>query len=132
MSLTVVAPELLPPQVKLLVLFGSRANGTAHAYSDWDVGYLGPEILSLADLAIYGQVAKALGIPGDRLDLVNLQRCSPLLTYVVAREGKLIFEAEPELFVNFQTRAWKRYADAAKFRYWQRQYIQIRLEEWRS
>ena len=124
-------PECLPDSVQLLVLFGSRARGNFHAYSDWDVGYIGPVVQAWTDLAIYGNVADALGIPGDRLDLVNLKRCSPLLGYVIAREGQVIFERQPGIFTDFQRKAWKQYADTTKFRYLQRVYIRSKLEEWR-
>ncbi|GAB4213993.1 MAG: hypothetical protein OHK0012_11170 [Synechococcales cyanobacterium] len=121
-------PEHLPDSVRMLVLFGSRASGKTHAQSDWDIGYLGNPITSWEDLALYGQVADALGIPADRLDLVDLQRCSPLLGYGVARDGKLIFEAEPGLFRQFQSRAWRIYADTEKFRVLQKQCLDDRLK----
>ena len=45
-----------------------------------------------------------------------LDRCSPLLGFHVARDGKLIYEKNSGDFVKFQMKAWKIYADTAKFR----------------
>jgi hypothetical protein len=122
-------PECLPEAVRVLVLFGSRARGKTHGNRDWDVGYLGNPITDWDDLALYEKVADALGIPADDLDLVDLQRCSPLVGYGVAREGRVIFEAEPGLFRQFQSRAWRVYADTESFRNLQEESFKKRLKE---
>src|SRR3972149_1487614 len=54
--------------LELLVLFGSRARGDAHAASDWDFGYLATPT---ADIT--GLLAALVEIAGtDRVDLVDL------------------------------------------------------------
>lgn len=118
------------PDLKLLVLFGSRAKGRETHQSDWDLGIL----LKKNDrspnewFSLYHQLAEVLGINSDRVDLVNLQQCSPVLGYVIAREGQILYEAEPNLFLNFQLKAWKVYANTAWLRRYQQQYIQQGLE----
>ena len=123
-----VAQEI--PSLRLLVLFGSRAKQKATEKSDWDLAILTHESStnSWEELALYEKLGHILQVSSDRVDLVNLNHCSPLLGYIVAREGKLLYETEPELFLKFQLKAWKIYADTAKFRYAQEDYIHRSLE----
>jgi predicted nucleotidyltransferase len=118
------------PTLKLLVLFGSQARGTATEQSDWDVAIqCEPVLTGWEQLAFDQPVATSLGISSDRLDLVNLPHCSPLLGYAIARDGQLLYEAEPGLFRRFQLKAWKTYADTAKLRHYQTKYIQHTLAQ---
>jgi predicted nucleotidyltransferase len=116
--MTAVDPELLRaieratagvPGLRLFVLHGSRARGDAHAASDWDFAYeaetsFDPDAL-LASLA---DVLKA-----DRLDLVDLDRAGALLRHRVARDGVLVVERAPGLFVRFRLKAIATWCDLA-------------------
>jgi predicted nucleotidyltransferase len=98
---------ILPPQVRLLVLFGSRVRGTARARSDWDLGVL----LQVADLPPEGReglwvqlipcLAQALRVPREAIDLVDLDICPPLLAGLAA-QGKPLYEEVPGIFDCFQ------------------------------
>lgn len=91
----------------LLVLFGSRARGDASALSDWDFGFLSDG--SPDPLAIMAELA---GVVGDRLDLADLARASGLLRYRAARDGVLVYEAEPGIFDRFRFEAARFWYDA--------------------
>lgn len=67
-------------------------------------------------------------INSDIIDVVELNKCSPLLGFHVARDGQLIYEKSSGDFVNFQMKAWKVYADTAKFRKSQRKSIELWLK----
>jgi len=54
--------------------------------------------------------------PGEYLDLVLLNRASPLLQFQVALHGAVLFEAAPGVFHAFQVLASKRHADIAHLR----------------
>jgi predicted nucleotidyltransferase len=83
--------------LRLLVLHGSRAAGTAHERSDWDFGYeAGPDCDIIGLSAALG---RALGT--DDVDLVDLQRASGLLRYRVARESILLFQHAPHSYEKF-------------------------------
>lgn len=126
--------QLIPevPRLRLLVVFGSRAKDTYSAQSDWDLAIaLDPE-QPQNWLVLPQTLAGILQIPSDRLDLVDLNHCSPVLGYVIAREGQLLYEAEPGLFLNFQLKAWKHYADTAYLRRYQEDYIRQTLEQLQS
>jgi predicted nucleotidyltransferase len=64
---TLVEAARATPGLELLLLFGSRARGDAHAASDWDFGYIAsPEVDSPGLLA---RIVEAVG--SDRVDLVR-------------------------------------------------------------
>jgi predicted nucleotidyltransferase len=76
------------PGLELLVLFGSRARGDAHAASDWDFGYLAAPATD-----IIGLLAALVEITGsDRVDLVDLARASGVLRFRAARDGQMLHE----------------------------------------
>ncbi|MGD1804010.1 type VII toxin-antitoxin system MntA family adenylyltransferase antitoxin [Dapis sp. BLCC M126] len=129
-------PEKIP-YLKMLVLFGSRARGDTHAKSDWDFAALYDEEIRkkmMGDNAFaWFEVPTGLGnifqINSDIIDVVELNKSSPLLGFHVARDGKLIYEKNSGDFVNFQMKAWKVYADTAKFRKSQRNSIELWLQK---
>jgi predicted nucleotidyltransferase len=130
-------PEKIP-YLKMLVLFGSRARGDIHANSDWDFAALYDEKLreesckhsgfSWFEVSIL--LGQAFDLNSDKIDVVELNHCTPLLGYYVARDGKLLYEKQPGEFINFQRQAWKIYADTTKFRKAQRQSIELWLQKW--
>jgi len=79
------------PELRLLLLFGSRARGDASTSSDWDFGYLAKEGFDPDELL--ADLIERLN--SERLDLVDLQRANGLLRYRAAAEGKLLYEATP-------------------------------------
>ncbi|NER50364.1 MAG: nucleotidyltransferase domain-containing protein [Symploca sp. SIO1A3] len=128
-------PEKIP-YLKMLVLFGSRATGKTHANSDWDFAALYDEQLrdescrGFGWFEVPGLVGEIFNINSDKIDMVELNRGTPLLNYHVARDGKLLYEKEPGEFLNFQRQAWKTYADTAKFRKAQQRSIELWLQRW--
>lgn len=112
------------PDLQLVVLFGSVAKGRAGARSDLDLAVQcdGP-----ADVdTLYLAIAPRLGT--DRLDLVDLRRVGPLLSFQVARTGQLLFERNPGTFRQFQSLASRRYCDTEKLRRTQKRAIRVFLE----
>lgn len=100
----------------LVVLFGSRARGTASPRSDADIAVLADHSLGLGEKTeIAEEMAREFGISEDSIDIVDLWNASPLLQYQVAEQGKLIRGTAHD-FVRFRVLAWKRYLDTAKFR----------------
>ena len=104
--------DAVPPDVQLVVLFGSVARGGAHLRSDVDVAVLcdGPADLDALFMA-FAPVFRT-----DRVDLVDLRRAGPVLAFQVARSGLLLFERAPARFREFQSLASRRFADTRKLR----------------
>jgi predicted nucleotidyltransferase len=95
--------------VDAMMLFGSRGRGDAHARSDWDVGYLADRDIDVP--ALLAAIVEIVG--SDRVDLVDLQRASGLLRYRAARDGLLVYEAQPRLAERFRLDAAQFWCDAA-------------------
>ncbi len=77
------------PQLRLLVLFGSRARGDAHEESDWDLGYLAEP--GVDALALHAELVEGLGT--ERVDLVDLERAGGLLRFRAARDGRALVDS---------------------------------------
>jgi predicted nucleotidyltransferase len=89
------------PAMSLMVLLGSRAGGTAHSASDWDVGVLAEGELDLATLA-----ADLMDVwRTDDVDVVDLARASAVLRRDAAAQGVLLWEQEPGAFMDFAVEA---------------------------
>lgn len=107
--------------ISLAILFGSQVAGKATQDSDLDLAILldKPELLSktpeasrtrrqlLRDLIIY--------LKTGNIDLVILNRASPLLRFQVARNGKPVYQKKPGLFAGFCSRALREQSDAQIF-----------------
>jgi predicted nucleotidyltransferase len=96
------------PYLKMLILFGSRAREDTHPNSDWDFAVLYDEELRRQTVEGFGWF-RDIGIIGDffnlnsdKIDVVEIQRCSELMSHHIARDGKLIYEQEPGLFEEFK------------------------------
>ena len=101
------------PPLRLAVLFGSRARGDAlHSGSDLDLAIepVDPS-LSLGDeLGLQAALARAVGC---EVDLVRLDKASPLMRRQVARSGRPVLPGTEPAFRRFQARAALEYADIA-------------------
>jgi uncharacterized protein YutE (UPF0331/DUF86 family)/predicted nucleotidyltransferase len=73
-------------------LYGSRARGTARPDSDYDIAVLFKSKANVtieAKLAV--ELAKALHIDTDKIDVVSLNNADTILLARVLREGKLVY-----------------------------------------
>jgi hypothetical protein len=95
------------PQLRMLVMHGSRARGDAHEGSDWDFGYLASE--DFDELALRAALSAALAT--DAIDLVDLRRAGGVLRYAVARDAKPLFEQPPGEFERFSIAAVRFWLD---------------------
>lgn len=103
-------------KTKLIILFGSKARGTAGKISDTDVAVLADQPLSLEEKNTFREeIAKKLSVSDENVDLVDLFDAPPLLAHQVGETGTLLEGTQFE-FNRFRIRAWKQYLDTAKFR----------------
>ena len=101
-------PEQIP-YLKMLILFGSRARCDTHPKSDWDFAALYDEKLreeycqdrGFSWFEVPGILGQVFGINSDEIDVVELNRCSPLVANFIARDGKLLYEKESGQFERF-------------------------------
>jgi predicted nucleotidyltransferase len=86
--------------VRVAMVFGSRARGTAHTDSDLD---LAVEMQGGDLLALGGELSLALGVPVDVVSVLPAEASIPLLE-VVLRDGLLVHEAFPGAGASWRTR----------------------------
>ncbi len=114
-------------QISLLLLFGSTARGLSNKNSDIDLavsfknGYPGFETMARLE-SEFASIIKRERTESQpdtaeilEIDLVLIERASPLLKYNISQEGYLIYESEPGLYADFVVRAMKEHQDARKF-----------------
>ena len=100
------------PEVRLAVLFGSRARGRSGRLSDVDL------LLDLEpdtdEPRRRVQSALFATVRGD-LDIVHAADAKPLLRFEIARDGILILEREPGAWTDFKTQAMLDWWDWAPY-----------------
>jgi predicted nucleotidyltransferase len=107
-----LAPLCEQYRFRLIILFGSSVTGRRGPDSDLDLALLGDAPLDL--VAVTTDVIRLLHT--DRVDVVDLRRASPLLAMEVARHGRLVYERQPGMHLEFISLAVRRYIDTKKLR----------------
>ena len=111
--------------LQLVLLFGSMASGKTHERSDIDLGFLFDEPQDI--LALTNRVIRLLR--SDRVDVVDLRHANPLLNFIAATKGELLYERSPGLFNSFYSLAFRRYIDTKKLRNAQEKFISSYVRE---
>jgi predicted nucleotidyltransferase len=109
---TLLEPLYQPYRLRLIVVFGSTVTGLRGPESDLDLAFLADAPLDL--VAATTDVICVLDT--DRVDVVDLRRASPLLAMEVARHGRLIYQRESGMHVEFISLAVRSYIDKSAFR----------------
>ncbi|MFQ5400746.1 MAG: nucleotidyltransferase domain-containing protein [Anaerolineae bacterium] len=101
--------------VRLCVLFGSQATGETHEHSDVDLAIWPSEpIEPLQKLDWWTELTAALD---EDVSLVLVSPdLDPTLGFEIVRNGRVLFEAEPGLWVRERARLWHAWNDSFPFR----------------
>ncbi|NVM55260.1 MAG: nucleotidyltransferase domain-containing protein [Candidatus Helarchaeota archaeon] len=101
----------------LVYLFGSKALGKESKLSDIDIAVLLKENgrYNLRELMLdlifeFGQIFHS-----DKIDLLILNKASYAIQYGVISEGKLLYQTNPEIRSQYETRIIKLYLDFKKY-----------------
>lgn len=113
MTITIIK-QILEDQLELefAVLVGSQADGRAHSESDWDIALQWKrEITMLDNLSrtetLRRELALALKLAEDKVDLIDLPRAGLAMRALVAEEG-IPLKGENNLAWNhFLARVWR-------------------------
>ena len=114
--------------LQLIVMFGSQVTGRTHPESDVDIAVLPERGRRFNWLRFYSDLVPVMA--NDRLDIVNLRRCPPLLAWNVAREGLLLYAADAADWDRFRIRAMKEFEDVKRFDEYRLRSIDRSLREW--
>ncbi|MBF8297326.1 MAG: hypothetical protein HW389_3871, partial [Bacteroidetes bacterium] len=103
-----LAPLFAEEGTELVMLFGSVASGAVHPRSDIDIAFLCEKPIDI--LSLTNKVAGLLGT--DELDVVDLRRAAPVLRFLVAKRGRILFEKRKGVFSSFCSLAFRMYIDS--------------------
>lgn len=113
------------PEIEAAFLFGSHAEGRAHAESDLDLALVGPrEAIETTKLDLLAELTRA-GF--DRIDLVLLDGADPALRFEAVRPNCLVY-ARPDFDRgSYYSLALREYFDFEPYLRVQREALKRRL-----
>jgi predicted nucleotidyltransferase len=93
-----IRKALTKPEVSIAYLFGSRARGTERKDSDYDIAVLfqNENVTILDEAKLAKELASALEIPVDKVNVVALNRADARLKARVLKEGIPVYYKSEE------------------------------------
>ena len=99
-------------QLKIIIIFGSFANGKFRKDSDLDIAVLGFKEVSFNEqIKLTNELSL---IFNKNIDLSVLNRANPLLLFQVSQNPVLLYGSRPD-FLKFKLYAFKAYNDYAPY-----------------
>jgi uncharacterized protein len=93
------------PEVRLALVFGSRARGVAQPEADLDLAIEAVRGRELDRLALMAELRAATGLEVDVVDITPGRPLGYPLLNALNRDGRVIHEAERHAEAEFRTRA---------------------------
>ncbi len=98
------------------VLVGSQASGLEHAHSDWDIAVRWAYDLDFWTVlgqteTLRHQLAKALDVVPEKVDLIDLRQANLAMRATVAQDGLVLYGADTLAWVHFLQRTWRELED---------------------
>ena len=105
------------------VLVGSRAEGRAHARSDWDIAIKWAPTLALTEQLIRTELLRhqlrlALDLDEDKIDLIEVSGASLAMRALVAEQGEELVVRDDLAWIRFLSATWFELED----HYWRAQH----------
>lgn len=104
------------PEIEFAALVGSRADGTAHPDSDWDIALQWNARLDWMvgigkTETLRRKIAEAMGVSLDKIDLIELRRANLAMRASVAESGVPLRGEDTLAWAHFLTRTWRELED---------------------
>jgi predicted nucleotidyltransferase len=114
---------LAQPLLEFSVLVGSQATGKAHSASDWDIALQWSPTLDWLTVlghteTLRSQLAEALQISPESIDLIELRRANLAMRASAAEEGLPLTGQDTLAWAHFLQRTWRELEDF----YWEKQH----------
>jgi predicted nucleotidyltransferase len=118
------------PGIAVLVLFGSRAQGTQRPDSDLDVAVLPDTNDSRARRYLQADLAVALAdlAPDGRVDVILLDEAPDFLRQRIMETGRVLINRDNEAWKELRVRTMREYGDSEYYRRIYREAQKRRLE----
>ena len=102
--------------IKFSILFGSRAKNSAHEHSDWDVAlFFNDNSDTWENMGkkeeIRQQIAKALKIDAEMIDIVDLYQNSLGINATVVDEGVILSDQDSLALAYYYQSIWAKLED---------------------
>jgi predicted nucleotidyltransferase len=94
------------PNIQLIYLFGSRADGSHKPSSDWDIGLLG--LNNLDNVQRWEMAQELASLLNTDVDLVDLSSASTVLNMQVVSKGQLLY-GDINIRDVFETKVYSMY-----------------------
>jgi predicted nucleotidyltransferase len=94
------------PDIQLIYLFGSRADGSHKPSSDWDIGLLG--LNKLDNVQRWEMAQELASLLNTDVDLVDLSSASTVLNMQVVSKGQLLY-GDINIRDVFETKVYSMY-----------------------
>ena len=106
------------PGIAILVVFGSRAQGTHRPDSDLDVAVLPDTADSRARRYLQADLAVALAhlAPEGRVDVILLDDAPEVLRQRIMETGRVLLNRAPEAWKELRIRTMREYGDSEGYR----------------
>lgn len=99
--------------VDLILLFGSRADGSHRKDSDFDIAYRSKKPLDLEeDSALFQALMHHVG--SENLHITSLRNIKPLFLYEIMRNCKVLYAENMMDFYEMRVYAFRRFEDEVK------------------
>lgn len=98
--------------LKLLLLFGSRARGDARKDSDTDIAFMSGRKLDFNQKAeLMMNLLPVVKAEETKIDVVDTKTAHPLLLYLIMQDAKILYAEDMMFFYNLQAAAFKKYIE---------------------
>lgn len=97
--------------LRMILLFGSQAEGKTHKESDIDVAFLPKKQLTFRQ-DYYLNYEFTNIFQNDKIDTVDIKKANPLLFYAIFKNPIILYKEDEMVFPTYRVYAFKKYVES--------------------